>query len=87
MVMNKIEVPAAYAEDEKFCREWRKMLRGEVYDALYPPFIELLKATRVAIREYNSVRPDDTERLTEILKGLLGACGENINVVQPFYCD
>lgn len=81
------KIPKGYAHDEKFCEEWRKMMRGEVYDAVYTPFIELLKATRKKLWEYNSICPDETERLSEIIKGLLGSCGENVNVIPPFRCD
>lgn len=43
--MNKIEynIPEEVERDEYFAQEWRKMLAGEVYDAGYPPFAELLK--------------------------------------------
>lgn len=85
--MNQIKIPDAFAHDEKFVEEWQKMQRGEVYDAIYPPFIELLKITRNKIWEYNSICPDNSERLKEILKDLLGSCGENVNILPPFRCD
>lgn len=85
--MNNINIPKAFAHDERFCREWQKMQRGEVYDAVYPPFLELLKITRKKIWEYNTICPDDTERLNEIIKDLLGSCGDNINIIPPFRCD
>ncbi len=85
--MNNINIPVAFAHDERFCCEWQKMQRGEVYDAVYPPFLELLKITRKKIWEYNAICPDDTERLNEIIKDLLGSCGDNINIIPPFRCD
>lgn len=84
---NEIRVPAEFAGDEHFAEEWRKMLRGEVYDAVYEPFIVLLKATRRRLQEYNATAPDDTERLDALIRGLLGSCGEHVNIVQPFMCD
>ena len=83
----RINVPEAYARDEKFVREWQKMLSGEVYDAVYGPFIELLKATRRKIRRYNTTDPDDSEALAARLRELLGACGRQITVNPPFRCD
>lgn len=85
--MHDITIPAQYADDPKFVREWRKMLSGEVYDATYKPFIDLLLATRLKIKEYNDTRPDDTETLTRLAKEILGATGRDINIVQPFRCD
>ena len=73
--------------DEKFEREWAKMLAGETYDAAYPPFIELLTATREQIRRYNELDPSDSPGLTAILRSLLGKCGEKIVINQPFRCD
>lgn len=81
------DIPEAFANDTKFAEEWRKMLDGEIYDALYPPFIELLKATRIKIWEYNSISPDNTERLNVLIRRILGSCGERITVNQPFRCD
>ncbi len=80
-------IPPVCADDEYFCREWNKMLGGEVYDASYRPFIDLLVSTRCKLHEYNTISPAETGRLTDILRGLLGACGENININPPFRCD
>lgn len=81
------QIPEGYADDEKFATEWRKMQSGEVYDATYEPFIELLKTTRRKIRRYNSTEPGDTASLTAQLREMLGSCGERININQPFRCD
>ncbi len=86
--MNKIEynIPEEVERDEYFAQEWRKMLAGEVYDAGYPPFAELLKKTRRTLKRYNELDPFAPE-LKDILKGLLGACGDKVNANQPFRCD
>lgn len=64
------------------------MQSGKPYDAIYPPFLELLKITRKKIREYNnSVSPDDTERLDKIIKNLLESCGKKVIIIPPFRCD
>lgn len=86
--MNKIEynIPEEVERDEYFAQEWRKMLAGEVYDAGYPSFTELLKKTRRILKRYNELDPFAPE-LKDILKGLLGACGDKVNANQPFRCD
>ena len=74
-------------DDEKFRREWDRMLKGEVYEASHHLFHEKLLATRLAIREFNELAPDQMGRMEESLRGLLGRCGRNIYVNQPFHCD
>ena len=71
--MNDIVIPRRFADDPKFAAEWRKMLSGQVYDAVYEPFITLLKETRRKIREYNDALPDDDVTLTRLAKEILGA--------------
>lgn len=73
--------------DGKLEREWAKMLAGEVYEAGLPGFRDLLVATRRRIAEYNSMDPGDMAGLEALLRGLLGSCGANVNVNQPFRCD
>lgn len=68
-------------------REWRKMVGGEVYEARMEGFAELLAATRVKLREYNAMDPRCAEAMAELLRGLLGSCGEGVQVNQPFRCD
>lgn len=71
----------------KFETEWQKMLHGEVYDAFMPEFHHKLVDTRRKLKEFNDLMPDDTERQQQILRGLLGGCGERLTVNQPFRCD
>lgn len=71
----------------KFQEEWEKMLAGEVYDAFMPEFFDMLVKTRKELRIYNSLEPDETDRMKDILGRLLGTCGERIVVNQPFRCD
>lgn len=73
--------------DGKLEREWARMLAGEVYEAGLPGFRDLLVATRRRIAEYNSMDPGDMAGLEALLRGLLGSCGANVNVNQPFRCD
>ena len=52
--------------------EREKMLAGEVYSAVDPELIDKLMVTREILYEYNFLRPSETKRMKEILKGLLG---------------
>ena len=68
--------------------EKEKMLAGEVYSAVDPELIEELMATKEVLYEYNSLRPSETQRMKEILKGLLGhVADDDFLINQPFRCD
>ena len=79
-------VPAEVERDEYFAGEWAKMHAGEIYDAAYSGFADLLKKTRRIIKRYNDLDPFSPE-LKEILVGLLGGCGSSVLINQPFRCD
>lgn len=68
--------------------EKEKMLAGEVYNAADPELIGELMVTREVLYEFNTLRPSESERMKEILKGLLGHVGDNDFLInQPFRCD
>ncbi|MBQ7424145.1 MAG: sugar O-acetyltransferase [Prevotella sp.] len=68
--------------------EKEKMLAGMEYDALDAELQKELQATREALHEFNSLRPSETVRMREILKGLLGFTGDDEFIInQPFRCD
>lgn len=67
--------------------ELAKLRSGEKYDALNPGFIRRLEATREKIYEYNHLRPCEETDRKAILRNLLGKCGQNIHINQPFRCD
>lgn len=79
-------IPALVESDAYLAREWQKMLDGEVYDAAYSGFLDLLKQTRCIVKRYNELDPCSPE-LQEILAGLLGSCGREVIINQPFRCD
>lgn len=66
---------------------WSRMTGGEIYDATHPGLIRLLSATREKIRDFNDLRPSQTEEQQAILHELLGAHGINMHFNQPFRCD
>ena len=64
------------------------MLAGMVYDAATPELIAELQNTREILYEFNMLRPSETQRMKDILKGLLGHTGDdNFLINQPFRCD
>ena len=64
------------------------MLAGEVYDATSRELIAELQATREVLHEFNMLRPSETQRMKEILKGLLGHVADDEFIInQPFHCD
>lgn len=68
--------------------EKEKMLAGEVYSAVDPKLVEELMVTREVLFEFNSLRPSETHRMKEILKGLFGHVGDDAFIInQPFRCD
>lgn len=72
---------------EELAHVWQQMLSGEVYDALHPRLVEMLAETREKIYDFNTLRPSQKAEQMAILRELLGRCGENLTVNQPFRCD
>lgn len=70
-----------------FNAEWEKMLGGEIYDALHPELQRLLAETRCKLWEFNNLHPSETGKQHEIIRKLLGSCGDNFLINQPFRCD
>ena len=68
--------------------EKEKMLAGMVYSAVDEQLLDELNAVKAVIYKYNLLSPADVDGRREILKGLLGAVGDDdIIINQPFYCD
>ena len=64
------------------------MLAGLVYDATDQELLSELMATREDLYEFNLLRPTETQRMKEILKGLFGKVGDDCFIInQPFRCD
>lgn len=66
---------------------WRKMVEGEKYDASHPHLLEKLMRTRILIRRFNDLMPDNLTEQKKLIRSLLGRCGNNITINQPFRCD
>lgn len=83
---NGCHVQEELTKDENLRIEWQKMLSGEVYEAQLPAFQRILMKTRKILKRFNNLEPDDPE-LADIIRGLLGSCGRNFAINQPFRCD
>ena len=46
-----------------------------------------MAGTRKLLRRFNTMDPDDGSAMTEILRELLGTCGEGAWITPPFQCD
>ena len=66
---------------------WELMVGGEEYDATHAGLRDLLQQTRLKLWEFNHLRPDQTEEMNHILRGLFGSIGERFIINQPFRCD
>lgn len=66
---------------------WNLMMSGKEYDATHAGLREMLKATRIKLWEFNNLRPDETDKMNEILRALFGSIGERFIINQPFRCD
>ena len=66
---------------------YEKMLAGEVYDANAPELVAARDRIADLCWQYNNIRPSDLEERYSKLREILGACGPESIVVQPFHCD
>lgn len=68
--------------------EKEKMLSGQVYSAVDAELLRELGEVRETVHRYNALEPSHQAERLSILKGLLGAIGDDeIIINQPFYCD
>lgn len=65
-----------------------KMLAGMIYDANNDPALiaERLECKELC-RDYNDLRPRETEARDALLRKILGGAGTGLLIEQPFYCD
>lgn len=64
-----------------------RMLAGLPYKAWLDGLGEARMENKIRIHEYNSLRPDEVERMDELIRHILGKAGKNIFIEQPFRCD
>ena len=69
-------------------QELQKMMSGKLYDASDNTLLlNILDATQEKCRNFNDLRPSQQEEKRLLIKEILGRSGDNIKVIQPFFCD
>lgn len=64
-----------------------RMLAGLPYKAWQDGLEKERMDNKRKIYEYNNTFPDDMERLTSMIKNILGKTGEQVMIEPPFRCD
>ena len=64
-----------------------RMLAGLPYKAWTDGLSEERMNNKLKIYKYNSLRPDETEKMETLLKEILGKTGKNVFIEAPFHCD
>ena len=67
--------------------EEEKCLAGMEYDATDKTLIDKLNRVKDLIWKYNNIRPSMFAEREALLREILGKCGKDVFVNQPFYCD
>jgi maltose O-acetyltransferase len=88
--MSDVDGPSTYAgtdagTDGRSMRE--RMLAGEPYIADDPDLFRESRRARVLCHRINSLDPDESEQVEELLAELLGGIGEDTHIRPPFHCD
>lgn len=64
-----------------------RMLAGLPYKAWLDGLGEERMENKLKIHEYNLLRPDEMNRMEELIKDILGKIGDKVCIEQPFHCD
>lgn len=64
-----------------------RMLAGLPYKAWLDGLSEERMENKLKIYDYNLLRPDEKNKMDELIKDILGKTGENVFIEQPFHCD
>lgn len=67
--------------------EHRKMLAGELYNALDPELVQARERARDLCQQLNVTREADQQARRQILTELFGSGGDSVWMQPPFYCD
>ncbi|GAA0592618.1 sugar O-acetyltransferase [Caenispirillum bisanense] len=63
------------------------MLAGRPYRAGDPELVAMRRRAQLLLKEYNTTTLADGRQRRAILADLLGACGDEVAIRAPFYCD
>lgn len=64
-----------------------RMLAGLPYKPGFDGLAEAYKENRRKIYQYNMLPPDEDKKRDELIREILGKCGERICIEPPFRCD
>jgi acetyltransferase-like isoleucine patch superfamily enzyme len=64
-----------------------RMLAGLPYKAWLDGLSEERMENKLKIHEYNLLRPDEKNKMNELIKDILGKTGDSVFIEQPFHCD
>ncbi|WP_313134649.1 sugar O-acetyltransferase [Anaerocolumna sp.] len=64
-----------------------RMLTGLPYKAWLDGLSEERMENKKKIYEYNLLRPEEEEKMDQLIRGIFGKTGENVHIEQPFHCD
>lgn len=67
--------------------EKAKMLAGELYSGGDPELAADRRHAQRLLARYNATGPDDGELRTSLMRGLLGAVGDEVDIQPRFSCD
>lgn len=64
-----------------------RMMAGLPYKAWLDGLSEERMENKLKIYDYNLLRPNEREKMDELIKDILGKTGDNVFIEQPFHCD
>ena len=64
-----------------------RMLAGLPYKAWLDGLSEERMENKMKIYDYNLLPPNETKRMEEMIKNILGKTGKTVFIEQPFHCD
>ncbi len=64
-----------------------RMLAGLPYKAWLDGLREERMENKLKIYQYNQQRPDEEEKMEELIRSILGKAGKEVHIEAPFHCD
>lgn len=64
-----------------------RMLAGLPYKAWLDGLREERMENKLKIYQYNQQRPDEEEKMEELIRSILGKTGKEVHIEAPFHCD
>jgi len=71
----------------KSMNQKERMLAGLPYKAWLDGLREERMENKLKIHKYNQLRPDEEEKIEELIRSILGKAGKDVHIEAPFHCD